>query len=60
MRHRAVEAADTLAGQGISATVIDPRTLVPFDIQTVVASLRETSRLLVVQEGPPDVVGAPR
>ncbi len=54
MRHRALEAADLLAGQGISAAVIDPRTLVPFDIQTVVASLRQTSRLLVVQEGPPD------
>jgi pyruvate/2-oxoglutarate/acetoin dehydrogenase E1 component len=54
MRHRAQQAADILAGQGVSAEVIDPRTLVPFDIHTVVASLRKTSRLLVVQEGPPD------
>jgi pyruvate dehydrogenase E1 component beta subunit len=53
MRHRAVEAADLLAAEGIEATVIDPRTLVPFDLDTVVNSLRETSRLTVVQEGPP-------
>jgi len=54
MRHRALQAADVLAGQGVSVEVIDPRTLVPFDIHTVVASLQKTSRLLVVQEGPPD------
>lgn len=53
MRHRAVEAAEQLAGDGISADVIDPRTLAPFDMDTVVESLRRTSRLLVVQEGPP-------
>ncbi len=52
MRHRAVAAADDLASQGISAEVIDPRTLVPFDIATVAESLGKTSRLLVVQEGP--------
>ncbi|OLF05171.1 alpha-ketoacid dehydrogenase subunit beta [Actinophytocola xinjiangensis] len=52
MRHRAVEAAGRLAADGVEATVIDPRTLVPFDDETVVASLTETSRLLVVQEGP--------
>jgi pyruvate/2-oxoglutarate/acetoin dehydrogenase E1 component len=54
MRHRAVDAATSLAAQGISAEVIDPRTLVPFDLATVVTSLRKTSRLVVVQEGPPD------
>lgn len=54
MRHRALEAADHLASQGIAAEVIDPRTLVPFDLDTVVSSLRKTSRLVVVQEGPPD------
>lgn len=53
MRHRAVEAAGILAAQGVSAEVIDPRTLVPFDLDAVTASLRTTSRLLVVQEGPP-------
>ena len=54
MRHRAVAAANTLAEKGISAEVIDPRTLVPFDLDTVLGSLGKTSRLLVVQEGPPD------
>lgn len=53
MRHRASEAAEQLHGDGIEATVIDPRTLVPFDDATVVASLRRTSRLCVVQESPP-------
>lgn len=54
MRHRAVEAASQLAGEGIEATVIDPRTLVPFDDDTVIDSLRVTSRLAVVQESPAD------
>jgi pyruvate dehydrogenase E1 component beta subunit len=54
MRHRALAAAAQLEGDGISAEVIDPRTLVPFDLDTVAESLGRTSRLLVVQEGPPD------
>lgn len=54
MRHRAVEAAEILAASGIELEVIDPRTLVPFDLDTVVASVAKTSRLLIVQEGPPD------
>lgn len=53
MRHRAVSAAEVLAAEGIECTVIDPRTLVPFDLKTVVTSLEETSRLCVVQEAPP-------
>ena len=54
MRHRAVAAAEELAAEGIGATVIDPRCLVPFDDEAVVGSLETTSRLLVVQEGPAD------
>jgi acetoin:2,6-dichlorophenolindophenol oxidoreductase subunit beta len=54
MRHRSVEAAAQLAAEGINATVIDPRCLVPFDDAAVAASLETTSRLLVVQEGPAD------
>jgi pyruvate dehydrogenase E1 component beta subunit len=53
MRHRAVEAAERLAGEGIELEVIDPRTLVPFDDAMVAASIERTARLLVVQEGPP-------
>jgi pyruvate/2-oxoglutarate/acetoin dehydrogenase E1 component len=52
MRHRALAAAGILDSEGIQATVIDPRSLVPFDDEAVASSLRETARLLVVQEGP--------
>jgi pyruvate dehydrogenase E1 component beta subunit len=47
---RALEAAEDLAGQGIELEVIDPRTLVPLDIDTIVASVERTSRALVVHE----------
>ena len=49
---KALAAADTLAGR-IEAEVIDPRTLSPLDMETILASVRKTGRLLVVQEGPP-------
>lgn len=47
----ALAAADALAAEGIEAEVIDPRTIVPFDVDAVVASVRKTHRLLVVDEG---------
>ncbi|MBQ9330585.1 MAG: alpha-ketoacid dehydrogenase subunit beta [Oscillibacter sp.] len=47
---RALEAAEELAKEGISAEVIDPRTLVPFDYDTVVESVKKTGRLVVVHE----------
>ena len=47
---RALEAADELARGGISAEVIDPRTLVPFDYDTVAESVKKTGRLVVVHE----------
>jgi len=50
MRHRAVEAAELVAQEGISAEVIDPRTLVPLDRATIAESLDRTNRLVVVQE----------
>jgi pyruvate dehydrogenase E1 component beta subunit len=50
MLHRSLEAANNLADQGIDVEVIDPRTLVPFDVETVVASVEKTGRLLVVEE----------
>jgi len=48
----ALAAADRLAGDGISAEVIDLRCLVPLDMTTVLGSLERTSRLLVVEENP--------
>jgi pyruvate/2-oxoglutarate/acetoin dehydrogenase E1 component len=49
---RAEEAADELAEQGISAEVIDLRSLVPLDATTVVESVVRTSRLVTVEENP--------
>ncbi len=46
----ALEAAEILEKQGISAEVIDPRTLVPFDYDTVVRSVQKTGRLVIVHE----------
>jgi pyruvate dehydrogenase E1 component beta subunit len=48
----ALEAADRLATAGISAEVIDPRTVSPFDATTMRASVRRTGRLVVVDEAP--------
>ena len=47
------QAADQLAQDGISAEVIDPRTLRPFDLRAVVESVRTTNRLVIVEEGWP-------
>lgn len=49
----ALEAADQLAGEGISAEVIDLRTLRPLDTATVLASVAKTNRLVVAEEGWP-------
>jgi acetoin:2,6-dichlorophenolindophenol oxidoreductase subunit beta len=50
MVHHALAAAEALAAEGISVEVIDPRTLVPLDTETVLESVRKTGRLLVVDE----------
>ncbi len=50
MVHRALAAAERLAERGISVEVVDPLTLVPFDLETVLGSVRKTGRLLVVDE----------
>jgi pyruvate dehydrogenase E1 component beta subunit len=47
---RALEAADALAADGIELEVIDPRTLVPLDMETIVGSVERTGRALVVHE----------
>ena len=51
MAPRSLEAAQTLAGQGIDAEVIDPRSLRPLDMPTIIASVKKTSRLMCVFEG---------
>ena len=48
--YRALAAAEKLAQQGIQAEVIDPRTLVPLDKELILASVRKTGRLVVVEE----------
>ena len=50
--HDSLEAAETLAADGISAEVIDLRTIRPIDVETVVRSVRATNRVVVVEEGP--------
>ncbi len=49
----ALEAAETLAGEGIDAEVIDLRTLRPLDKQAILTSLAKTNRLVVAEEGWP-------
>ena len=50
MVSRALEAADRLAAEGISAEVVDPRTLVPLDKQTILKSVAKTGRAVVADE----------
>jgi pyruvate dehydrogenase E1 component beta subunit len=47
----ALKAAGMLEADGISAEVIDPRTIVPLDEETILASVRKTSRAIVIDEG---------
>lgn len=47
---RALAAAERLAREGIEAEVVDPRTLRPFDEETIVASARKTGKVMVVHE----------
>lgn len=50
MVNRALEAADILAKDGIQAEVVDPRTILPLDMDTINASVRKTGRAVVVHE----------
>jgi acetoin:2,6-dichlorophenolindophenol oxidoreductase subunit beta len=51
MVYVALEAAELLEQDGVSVEVVDPRTLVPLDRETLVASVTKTGRALVVDEG---------
>jgi pyruvate dehydrogenase E1 component beta subunit len=46
----AEQAAEHLAADGVSVEVIDPRTLVPFDLEAIVESVDKTGRLIIVHE----------
>lgn len=50
MVHKALAAAADLAKDGVSAEVIDPRTLTPLDVETIVNSVKKTHHLVVVHE----------
>jgi 2-oxoisovalerate dehydrogenase E1 component beta subunit len=50
MVHASLEAAEALEKEGISIEVVDLRTLAPLDVETVVASVRKTSKVMVVHE----------
>ena len=52
MMHRAMHAAEALEKEGISAEVIDPRSLVPFDWDLVKESVAKTGRVVTVEESP--------
>ena len=49
----ALKAAEELAKEGISCEVIDPRTIRPLDIETIVASVRKTNRAVIAEESHP-------
>jgi pyruvate/2-oxoglutarate/acetoin dehydrogenase E1 component len=53
MVHPALAAAEQLAAEGASVEVIDPRTLVPLDVDLIRQSVRKTGRLIVVDESAP-------
>jgi pyruvate dehydrogenase E1 component beta subunit len=50
MVYDALEAAETLAGKGINAEVIDPRTVSPLDMETILTSVKKTHKLVVAHE----------
>lgn len=52
MVHKALAAAQRMSDRGITAEVIDLRTVLPLDVETIVQSVRKTHRALLVQEAP--------
>ncbi len=49
----AIQAASTLEKEGIAVEVVDPRTIVPLDLKTIIESVRKTGRVVAVDEAPP-------
>jgi len=52
MVKKSLAAAEELANEGISAEVVDPRTLAPLDVKTIVESVKKTGRLVLVDQAP--------
>jgi len=52
MVHRCLEAAETLAGEGVGCRVLDLRSLVPLDVEAIAEAVRATGRAVVVHEAP--------
>jgi pyruvate/2-oxoglutarate/acetoin dehydrogenase E1 component len=50
MVHRTMQACETLAKEGLSVELIDPRTIAPLDVDLILASVARTGRLLIVDE----------
>jgi 2-oxoisovalerate dehydrogenase E1 component len=50
MVQRTLKACETLAAEGVSVELIDPRTVAPLDMETIAGSVRKTGRLLIVDE----------
>jgi 2-oxoisovalerate dehydrogenase E1 component len=48
--HKTLAACETLAAEGISVELIDPRTVAPLDVDTILRSVAKTGRLLIVDE----------
>jgi len=53
MVHLSLQAAETMAGEGVEVEVVDPRTVSPLDEDTILSSVRKTRRLVVVDEDNP-------
>ena len=49
---KSLAAAETLAKDGISAEVVDPRTIAPLDVETIIQSVKKTGRLVLVDQAP--------
>jgi pyruvate/2-oxoglutarate/acetoin dehydrogenase E1 component len=52
MVKKSLEAADTLAEKGVSAEVVDPRTILPLDEELILESVKKTGRIVIVHEAP--------
>jgi len=52
MVKKSLAAAEDLAKEGISAEVVDPRTLAPLDVNTIIQSVKKTGRLVLVDQAP--------